>query len=242
MVQTRLLQVPAPRNGHLGSAALPKKVPVSDVSTERTIAPTPVGLEPPVSLKRPSRDRQSSDQVLMTEVGLRIPASLSFEDWERAGYQLSRIVNSSLWCLGDWLVYGKKTYTDRYMRAIRAAGLRYQTLRNYAWVSRRFEWNRRRHQLTFQHHAEVASMPVEKQEMWLDEAERQTWTTKQLRAHIKDQREERDREPASPIPRIEVLRSRLDLWRKAADCTGTKLDDWMLGALDRAAEEILSES
>ena len=177
----------------------------------------------------------------MTEVGLRIPASLSFEEWERAGYQLSRIVNSSLWCLGDWLVYGKKTYTDRYMRAIRTAGLRYQTLRNYAWVSRRFEWHRRRQQLTFQHHAEVASMPVEKQEMWLDEAERQTWTTKQLRAHIKGGRDDHDRELASAMPRIEVVKSRLDLWRKAADCVGTRLDDWMLRALDRAAEEILSE-
>lgn len=179
----------------------------------------------------------------MTGVGLRIPANLSFEEWERAGYQLAGIVNSSLWCLGDWLVYGKKAYSDRYMRAIRAAGLQYQTLRNYAWVSRRFEWNRRRQQLTFQHHAEVASMPVEKQDVWLDEAERQTWTTKQLRAHIKDRRdEEHGREPALPIPRIEVVRSRLDLWRKAADCAGTKLDDWMLDALDRAAEEVLSEA
>jgi hypothetical protein len=179
----------------------------------------------------------------MTGVGLRIPANLSFEAWERAGHQLSGIVDSSLWCLGDWLVYGKKTYTDRYMRAIRAVGLQYQTLRNYAWVSRRFEWNRRRPRLTFQHHAEVASMPVEKQEMWLDEAERQMWTTKQLRAHIKDRREqERGRELASPIPRIEVVRSRLDLWRKAADSVGTRLDDWMLCALDRAAEEILSEA
>lgn len=215
---------------------------MSDVSTEAVIGPAPVGPESAVNLKRPPWDRPADNQVLMTGVGLRIPTNLSFEDWERAGYQLSGIVNSSLWCLGDWLVYGKKTYTDRYMRAVRAAGLQYQTLRNYAWVSRRFEWNRRRQQLTFQHHAEVASMPVEKQEMWLDEAERRTWTTKQLRSHIKDRREEeRGREAASPIPRIEVVRSRLDLWRKAADSVGTKLDDWMLCALDRAAEEILSE-
>lgn len=215
---------------------------MSDDSTEAAIASTP-GLEPAASPKRPAWDRHGDDQVMITGVGLRIPENLSYEAWERAGHQLSGIVNSSLWCLGDWLVYGKKTYTDRYMRAIRAVGLQYQTLRNYAWVSRRFEWHRRRQQLTFQHHAEVASMPVEKQDKWLDEAERQQWTTKQLRAHIKDRRAlERGRELALPIPRIEVVRSRLDLWRKAADCVGTKLDDWMLGALDRAAEEILSEA
>src|SRR6266545_6028251 len=93
------------------------------------------------------------DRVLMTRVGLCIPADLSYEDWERAGSQLAGIVDSSSWWLGDWLVYGKKQYSDRYRRAIHAAGLQYQTLRNYAWVARRFELNRRRPKLSFQHHA-----------------------------------------------------------------------------------------
>ncbi|MFE0425013.1 LmbU family transcriptional regulator, partial [Streptomyces sp. NPDC058953] len=120
-------------------------------------------------------------RVLTTNVGLQIPAGLAFEEWERAGRQLSGIVNSSSWWLGDWLVYGKDHYSDRYERGIRAAGLQYQTLRNYAWVSRRFDVVRRRAGLSFQHHAELAPLPVEEQDVWLDRAEQQGWTTKQLR-------------------------------------------------------------
>jgi hypothetical protein len=75
--------------------------------------------------------------MLMTRVGLQISDPLSFDTWERAGHRLSSLVDSSTWCLGDWLVYGKRHFPDRYERAIAAAGLRYQTLRNYAWAGLR---------------------------------------------------------------------------------------------------------
>ncbi|HEY0696205.1 MAG TPA: LmbU family transcriptional regulator, partial [Micromonospora sp.] len=172
----------------------------------------------------------------MTGVGLQIPTGLSFEDWERAGRQLSGIVDSSAWWLGDWLVFGKKNYSDRYQLAIRGAGLRYQTLRNYAWVARRFDLNRRRSKLTFQHHAEVASLPEEQQDWLLDQAERQLWTTKQLRNAIRDGRtgESDERALAAASARIEVPNSRVGVWRKAATCAGLDLDRWVLAMLDRA--------
>jgi hypothetical protein len=199
-------------------------------------APTP-------QLGRPLLDRQDPDHLSITGVGLNFPTDLSFEDWEHAGHRLSGLVNSSLWCLGDWLVFGKKHYSDRYMRAIRAAGLQYQTLRNYAWVSRRFELGRRRPTLTFQHHAEVASMAQDKQDFWLDVAEKKMWTTKQLRMHIRSQRGDDDaRDRASVIPRIEVLNSRLELWRKAADHSGVNFDNWVMRALDSAAEQALGDN
>jgi len=105
-------------------------------------------------------------------VGLHMPAELSFEDWARAGRQLSRIVDSSAWWLGDWLVFGKSNYSDCYQLAIQRAGLRYQTLRNYAWVARRVPVSRRRAKLTFQHHAEIASLPIEEQNRLLDSTTR----------------------------------------------------------------------
>ena len=187
--------------------------------------------------------RMEHEQVLMTGVGLQIPTGLSFEDWERAGRQLSGIVDSSAWWLGDWLVFGKKNYSDRYQLAIRGAGLRYQTLRNYAWVARRFDLSRRRSKLTFQHHAEVASLPVEEQDWLLDQAERELWTTKQLRGAIRDGRsDDPDRRVLTTVSsRIEVPNNRVGVWRKAADCAGVDFDHWVLTMLDRAAEEILSE-
>lgn len=198
----------------------------------------------------------------MTTVGLRIPTNLSYEDWERAGRKLSVIVDSSAWWLGDWLVYGKKHYTDRYKQAIQTVGLRYQTLRNYAWVAGRFDLARRRSALTFQHHAEVASLPLDVQNELLDRAERGAWTTKQLRASIRDSHNANPgADPAlpgsrphtevpgeatvtalnSPHARIEVPDRIVRTWRKAADRVGMNFDIWVLSSLDRAAEQALRD-
>lgn len=179
----------------------------------------------------------------MSAVGLQLPNRMTFEDWAHAGCQLSGIVDSSSWWLGDWLVFGKTHYADCYQLAIQRAGLRYQTLRNYAWVARRFEVNRRRAKLTFQHHAEIASLPIEEQDRLLDLAEREAWTTKQLRNAIR--RQAGDLMQAGPShpesSRIDLPSSRVAIWRRAADCVGLDLDRWMLTILDRAATEALTD-
>ena len=77
-------------------------------------------------------------QILVTRVGLQMPADLPYEDWENAGGKLARISDTSAWCLGDWIVHGQERFRDRYRCAVKNAGLDYQTLRNYAWVARKF--------------------------------------------------------------------------------------------------------
>jgi hypothetical protein len=215
-----------------------------DCDTEVTRVPVVRGYQETVPGQRRSGSGESRRaQVLTTRTGLRMPSSLTFEDWERAGRQLSGIVNSSSWWLGDWLVYGKEHYTDRYQRGIRSAGLQYQTLRNYAWVARRFEFHRRRPALSFQHHAEIASLPVDEQEHWLDRAEQMRWTTKQLRSALIVAREEKNRD----VKQIETKRqlsvpgSHLQWWHRAARLTGSDLDQWVLATLDNAAEQILAK-
>ncbi|MEV5597094.1 LmbU family transcriptional regulator [Streptomyces sp. NPDC052496] len=182
-------------------------------------------------------------QVLTTQVGLEIPAELPFEDWERAGRQLSGIVNSSAWWLGDWLVYGKEHYHDRYERGLLVAGLQYQTLRNYAWVAGRFQMHRRRPALSFQHHAEVASLPAEEQDRWLERAEQQKWSTKQLREGIRRAREDDAREAIADdtTRRLMVPGSNLQRWHRAAAQSGTDLRQWVLATLDQAARAALEE-
>ncbi|MBP2048309.1 hypothetical protein J2Z21_001233 [Streptomyces griseochromogenes] len=177
-------------------------------------------------------------------MGLHIPIGLAFEEWERAGRQLSGLLNSSSWWLGDWLVYGKDHYADRYERGIRAAGLQYQTLRNYAWVSRRFELHRRRPALSFQHHAELASLPLDEQEVWLDRAERMKWSTKQLRNAIRAQREPipQQTDAVATTSRLAVPDNRLQWWHKAAAHAGTELGEWVTATLDAAADQVLKDA
>lgn len=180
------------------------------------------------------------EQVLMSSTGLYIPKNLSFTDWEHAGSQLSGILDSSCWWLGDWLVFGKRQYVDGYPTAIRAAGLRYQTLRNYAWVARRFELGRRRPKLRFQHHAEVASLPIADQECWLDQAEEFAWTTKLLRTAIRGD-QVRAQQLSAASSRIEIPSNKLGHWRMAADSSGVELKKWMASILDQAAHEVLDQ-
>jgi hypothetical protein len=178
-------------------------------------------------------------QVRMSGIGLQIPAGLKYDDWAKAGRQLSGIVDSSAWWLGDWLVFGKANYADRYQLAIQSAGLSYQTLRNYAWVARRFEMTRRHAKLSFKHHAEVASLPVEVQDRLLDQAESEEWTTKRLRSVIQQERRI-DPEHANELrSRIDLPRNRVGMWRRAATYEGVEFDQWVQRMLDRAATEVL---
>jgi hypothetical protein len=185
-----------------------------------------------------------ANDIRMSRSGLSLPAHLTFERWERAGLQLAGIVESSAWCLGDWLIYGKQRYADRYQRAIQAANLDYQTLRNYAWVARRFEIGRRRETLSFQHHAEVASLPAAEQDEWLERAEQRGWTRNQLRRQVRNSRSDPGRSASGslPLPRLRVPTDRFERWREAADQAGTDFDRWIVTALDLAAEQTLDHA
>jgi hypothetical protein len=170
---------------------------------------------------------------------------MTFPEWERAGRQLSRVVDSTMWCLGDWVAYGLDKYTDRYRLAIDAAGLDYQTLRNYTWVARRFEWPRRRPELSFQHHAEVAALPPDEQDGWLDRAVRQGWSRNQLRMRVRAARAGRD-EPDDGsgreqvlVPKLRVPAERAEAWRQAAHLMGEDLERWIIVTLDNAAREAM---
>ncbi|MFE7173461.1 LmbU family transcriptional regulator [Streptomyces sp. NPDC057616] len=191
---------------------------------------------------RPAGTGPRRAPVLTTRVGLQMPAKMAYDEWERAGRQLADVLDSSSWWLGDWLVYGKDHYTDRYQRGIRAAGLSYQTLRNYAWVSRRFDLTRRRPCLSFQHHAELASLTVQEQELWLDRAEQRQWSTKQLRTAIRAARRG-GQQPAAAEPncRLELPGSRFQRWQQAAQQLGVDFEQWVTTTLDRAAAGALQE-
>ncbi|MCF2437128.1 LmbU family transcriptional regulator [Streptomyces thinghirensis] len=115
-------------------------------------------------------------------------------------------------------------YADRYQTGVQAAGLDYQTLRNYAWVARHFEHWRRRETLSFGHHAEVASLPPAEADTWLDQAEQHGWSRNQLRLRLRESR--RGNRPAGPARasqlRISAPCDRVQRWREAASReTGT---------------------
>ena len=131
------------------------------------------------------------DDILIPRTGMQLPRNLTFEKWLVIGRQLSVVGTSSSWCLGDWLIYGEDAYDGRYRDAIEQTSLDYQTLRNYAWVARRFPLSRRRDSLSFGHHAEVAVLPAPEQDFWLRKAEDLGWSRNRLRREVRASLSER---------------------------------------------------
>ncbi|MCH0564648.1 LmbU family transcriptional regulator [Streptomyces sp. MUM 136J] len=190
------------------------------------------------------------------------PQGLPERSWERIGTGLRELTNSSAWWLGDWLVFGATSYgARRYREAVERTGLDYQTLRNYAWVARRFEHHRRRDSLSFAHHAEVTSLSPPEQDYWLREADRRKWSRNELRravrAGLAEQRgtggavpgggEERQEVPPPAGPAgagerrrkvttltIELSASQLDYYSQVAAAQGLPVERWVTRMLDAA--------
>lgn len=132
------------------------------------------------------------NSVQITKSGLLFSRAPSLSSWEDIGRYIISVVDSSTWWIADWLVYGEETFKDRYVEAIKKTGLNYQTLRNYAWVARRFGHSRRREKLSFGHHSEVASLDAPEQDYWLRKAEESSWSRNELRRQVRASLRERD--------------------------------------------------
>jgi hypothetical protein len=164
---------------------------------------------------------------------------LTIDLWCRIGKHILNISDSTAWWIGDWLVFGEERYSDRYKRALSDTGLDYQTLKNYAWVARKFPVSRRRDRLSFQHHAEVAGLADHEQEIWLNRAEQARWSRNNLRRELQASRRSPEASTAVFVLRMDVASDRQERWQAAADKSLCSFMDWAIRALDKAAETAL---
>jgi hypothetical protein len=178
--------------------------------------------------------------------GLVLFNGMSFDVWRRVGHHVLQAAESVSWWVGDWLVFGQHTYGDRYQQAIAQTSLDYQTLRNYAWVARKFPLSRRRDSLSFGHHSEVAALTEQEQDTWLARAGRLGWSRNELRRRLRAARKAGVRAVGTYEPRrgltrsvqVEVTTQQHDRWCAAATKMNYAVDDWIVRTLDRAANVI----
>ena len=168
---------------------------------------------------------------------------MSFEEWSVLGSRLAHVSSASAWALGDWLLFGQHNFAGRYRVALRETNLDYQTLRNYAWVAGRFRASRRRAGLSFQHHAEVASMTEPEHELWLSRAEAGCWSRNELRRRVAMHRSSPHPVGSSPVVmRFEVAPEEERRWRQAAATKQLPLQDWLRAVADDAANHELADA
>lgn len=116
------------------------------------------------------------------------PDSMEYRDWVVAGRRLGEMGRISNWWVGDWLRYGSTRWGEKYVKAAKITGFDGKTLRNIAYVASRFDLSRRRDDLTWSHHAEVAALDAAQQDKWLDRAVRLSLSARDLRVEIRGSR------------------------------------------------------
>jgi len=122
--------------------------------------------------------------VQMTKTRLIIPETTSFEEWQDIGRNLRSAEGAIQFWIGDWINFGERKWGERYLEAVRETGYDYKTLRNLAWVAKRFELSRRRDNLSWSHHQEVTALPPEIANRLLDDSEKDGDSRAQLRGRV----------------------------------------------------------
>lgn len=135
-----------------------------------------------------------------TPVSLTLPPDLSYDHWERIGRQLQLANVAVQWWIGDWLVYGEHRWREKYAQAVQQFGKAEQTLMNYHYVAKAISPYRRREQVDFSTHAEVASLDEEDQERILAKAANEGTTRKQVRREA-----EKVRRAKRPTPESDAV-------------------------------------
>jgi hypothetical protein len=122
--------------------------------------------------------------VQLSDVALKITAPMSYEQWEKLGRGLQRIHRSALFWLGDWLRYGETKWGKKFSQAIEGTGYAVQTLANAQWVASRIESSRRREELSWSHHLEIAALEASEQDKLLQAASDNDWGVRELREAV----------------------------------------------------------
>lgn len=140
--------------------------------------------------------------AVWTDTSLELPLDVSFDDYQHVCWALGQVRKMANFGIGDAVNLGEARFGERYAQALEATGLAPQTLINYTYVCRKVAPSRRRADLSFRHHAEVAALEPEQQIEWFEAAARNQWSAAELRAWLRP-------EPALP-PAVEVVPSAAD--------------------------------
>lgn len=122
----------------------------------------------------------------LTAVGLEVTGKPTYEEWLGVGDFIKRTHKASGFWLADWLRYGdgRTDWKDRLQQALDATDMTEKTLLNIRSVAA-IDPSRRREDVEFSHHVEVAPMPPEEQSAWLEKAAVNGWSVREMRLEVR---------------------------------------------------------
>lgn len=122
---------------------------------------------------------------------------MTFDEWHAFGVRLSTAQNWTRWALGDWWNWGTGLFgedmttavvgsdEDRMGALLDQVDLSPETIKMYARVCEAVARSRRRADLKFRHHAAVYKLEPAEQDVWLQRAADEKWTSDRLREEMR---------------------------------------------------------
>lgn len=111
----------------------------------------------------------------------------TLDHWTAAMQFAVACEGASPYWIGDLLMYAedRKDWTTRLDQAMSLTGISRKTAINLTYISTHVKEPERELSPTLSHAAEVAPLPVEQQRRYLERAQTEEWTRRELRMHIK---------------------------------------------------------
>lgn len=161
--------------------------PVAEQPVSKTFALAPDGSLP------------FSDNFRLTRVGLVTESIATIEEWQALGGLLRQLEGSIQWLIGDWMAYGERQWGKTYEQVEQETGYAYQTLRDYAYVSKAIDLSIRIDKLSHAHHRLVAALPREQQLHWLEQAAANGWSVAAMKKHMAEEPDSEEEVVYSPL-------------------------------------------
>lgn len=141
---------------------------------------------------KPIRFEYPGGAYVLTATGLEVTGRPSYEQHLGVGDFIKRAYKRSGWWLADWLRYGdeRRDWHEKLSQAEDVTGLSEKTLKNVRAIGK-IDPSRRRDGVEFALHGEVAGLDADEQAHWLEQAEAEGWTRRELRMNIRAARRRR---------------------------------------------------
>lgn len=138
--------------------------------------------------------------VTETPTGLSFAADTPLEILGPLIVRLVREEKRIQWAIGDAINFGETNFPGMYEQWVEETGLSENTLSTMRWVAERIDPLRRRKDVGWSHHREVAALPAPVQDRLLDRAADKGMTRWEVRQAAKVEREKIEDRAATPEP------------------------------------------
>ena len=124
-----------------------------------------------------------ADLFLMSRTGVELARDVKIDEYWAFFEGVFAVIKQSQWVIADMIVGGEARFNLSYKTIAERTGLKIETIRQYAYVSRNASI--RIDELSFSHHHAVINLSPAQQKKWLQRAVENEWSVADLRRQIK---------------------------------------------------------